>query len=215
MEKLHTNVSIEQLQGMMADLIVSQRESDKKFEATKELLSEKFQATDKKFQATEELLSDKFQATDKQIREMFKELGGIGKSNGEIAEAFFGSALEQNMQIGKLKFDFIDFNTRRKRNNLEAEYDIILYNHYKVLIIEVKYNFRLDHVRDFHTRRLKRFKTLYPEYKKYKLYGAVAALSFEKNVKEEAEKYGFYVLAQNNDKLKVANTNDFVPNEIK
>ncbi len=36
MENLHTKISIEQLQGMMADLIVSQRETEK-------LLSSKFQ----------------------------------------------------------------------------------------------------------------------------------------------------------------------------
>ena len=214
MERLHQNVTIEQLQGMMADLIVSQRETkqlfqetDKKFQAT----DKKFQATDKKFQVTDK----RFKETDQKFKEVFGELGGIGKSNGEIAESFFSTALAQNMQVGKLKFDYIDFNTRRKRNNTEAEYDVILYNHYKVLIIEVKYNFRLDHVRDFYTRRLKKFRTLFSEYKDYKIYGGVAALSYEKDVIEEAQKYGFYVLTQNNDKLKIENIQGFIPNEIK
>lgn len=197
MENLHKNVSIEQLQGLMADLIVSQREAkDERLKDAKQKIED-----DKKFRA--------------EIKEIYGELGGIGKSNGEIAENFFSTALGHKMQVGKLKFDYIDFNMRRKRNNTEAEYDVILYNHYKVLIVEIKYNFRLDQVRDFHTRRLKRFRTLFPEYKNYKVYGAIAALSYEKNVIDEAHKYGFFVLAQNNDKIKIANINDFVPSEVK
>jgi len=186
MKNLHTHVTIEQLQGMMADLIVSLRETDKKF-----------QDTDKKFQ------------------EVLQELGGIGKSNGAIAEDFFYTALKQSMKVGKLDFNYIDMNIRRKRNNTEAEYDIILYNHYKVLVIEVKYNFRKDQLRTFYDGRLKKFKTLFPEYKDYKLYGGIAALAYEKEVIDEAKRFGFFILTQNNENIKLANESDFNPSEIK
>ncbi len=199
------------------------KETDKilseKFKATDKMLSEKFKATDKmlseKFEATDKMLSEKFTKTDKKFKEIFGELGGIGKSNGEIAEDFFATALEQNMQVANLTFDFIDFNLRRKRKNTEAEYDIILYNNYKVLIIEVKYNFKMHHLRTFYEERMKKFRTLFPEYSAYKVYGGIAALSFDKNIIEEAKNYGFYVLKQNNDKIKIANKKDFVPNNIK
>ena len=197
MKNLHTNISIEQLQGMMADLIVSQRETEK-------LLSSKFQDTDRKFQET-----------DRKFQEMMQELGGIGRSNGEIAEDFFYTALKKTMVVGELKFEYIDMNIKRKRNNTEAEYDIILYNHYKVLVIEVKYNFRKDQLRTFYEKRLKKFRTLFPEYKDYKLYGGVAALAFEKGVIEEAKQFGFFILTQNNENIKLANESGFEPNEIR
>jgi len=197
MENLHTKISIEQLQGMMADLIVSQRETEK-------LLSSKFQDTDRKFQET-----------DRKFQEMMQELGGIGRSNGEIAEDFFYTALKKTMVVGELKFEYIDMNIKRKRNNTEAEYDIILYNHYKVLVIEVKYNFRKDQLRTFYEKRLKKFRTLFPEYKDYKLYGGVAALAFEKGVIEEAKQFGFFILTQNNENIKLANESGFEPNEIR
>ncbi len=92
------------------------KETDERFKATNKLLTEKFKETDERFKATDE----KFKATDKKFKDVFGDLGGIGKSNGEIAESFFSTALGQNMQIGKVKFDFIDFNTRRKRKNIEA-----------------------------------------------------------------------------------------------
>jgi hypothetical protein len=188
-----------------------------------------FQETDKKFQESrqqlieiEKLLKEnsletekRFKDTDKRCKEIQEELGGIGKSNGEIAEDFFCSALEYQLKVGKLEFDYIDRITRRKRNNLEAEYDIILYNNYKVLIIAVQYNFKLKYLRDFYTQKLKSFKKLYPEYKDFKIYGGIAAMTFEKNVKNEAMEYGFYILSQNNDKLKLLNPKDFEPSEIK
>ena len=183
------------------------RETDKKFQEnalqSKET-DQKFQATDKQFQDTKLLMQN-----------LSKELGGIGNSNGEIAEDFFYTALQQSMCVGKLKFDYIDRNMHRDRNNIEGEFDIVLYNHYKVLIVEVKYNFRMDYLRDFYEDKLKVFRSLYPEYKDLKIFGAIAAMTFEKGVKNEAEKFGFYVLTQNNDKLKIANKKDFEPNAIK
>ncbi len=210
MENLHTNITIEQLQGMMADLIVSQRETDRKF-----------QDTDQKFQNIENLLSFNFhcsekiyQRTDNQIQAMLQEFG-YRKNEKEVAEDFFYTILTKTMSLENLQFDFIDMNIRRKRNNTEAEYDIILYNHYKVLVIEVKYNFRIDQLRTFYDKRLKKFRTLFPEYKDYKLFGGIAALSYEKDVIEEAKRFGFYILTQNNESIKLANETDFEPNEIK
>jgi len=226
---LQPNLTFESVWAMFQDVAQRFKETDKKFQDTDKLLTEKFQDTDKKFQdtdrkfkETERVLSEKFLETDKQFKETDKkfqeihnELGGIGKSNGEIAEEFFFTALDNALQVGKLKFDYIDRKLHRKRNNSEAEYDIILYNNYKVLVVEIKYNFRIDHLHGFYTKQLKRFRTLFPEYSAYKLYGAVAGLVFEAGAIEEAEKYGFYILSQNNDRMKLLNPDDFSPNEIK
>ncbi len=217
--QLHNQpITREYLDGLMADLIKTQKEAaESSKESSKEVdrqfleIKKMFQETDRKFQETDR----KFQDTDRKFQEIHKELGGIGKSNGAIAEDFFAAALEKSMQVGKLKFDFIDFNQRRKRNNTEAEYDIILYNSYKVLIVEVKYIFRLEQLRPFYEKRLKRFRTLFPEHKEYKLYGAIAAFSFEDEVIEEALKYGFYILSPDNENIKIVNQSNFEVGEIK
>ena len=142
------------------------------------------------------------------------EIGEIGNSNGAVSEDFFFNALSNSLQVANMHFDYIDFNLHRKKKNVEAEYDIILYNHYKILIVEVKYNFKKQKLRTFY-EGLKKFRSLYPEHSALKLYGAVAALTYEDGTIEEAQNYGFYVLSQNNEKLKLTNTSDFVPNEIK
>ena len=217
-----TTYSIEQLQGMMADLINSQKETERilsekfnetdlKFKETDRILSEKFKETDLKFKET----AENFKETDKKFKEVLGELGGIGNNNGAIAEDFFGTALANTMKVGDLEFESIDFNLRRKHKNTMAEYDIILYNETKVIVIEVKYHLQKEHLRKIYEGGLKKFRPLFPHYNKYKLYGAVAALSFEKGAIEEAEKYGFYVLTQNNKQFFIANSEGFQPKEFK
>ncbi|MEA3444595.1 MAG: hypothetical protein U9R19_07690 [Bacteroidota bacterium] len=154
-------------------------------------------------------------AFDKGMDELRKEVGGIGKSNGAIAEDFFYSGLSNSMKLANMEFDYVDRNLQRKRNNLQAEYDIVLYNNYKVAIVEVKYNFKISQLRTFYKDKIKNFKILFPQYKQYVVYGVVAGLTFEKGFFEEAQSYGFYVLTQDNDRIQILNSNDFVPNEIK
>jgi len=191
-------------------------------------LKELFKETDKKFQETREMIRElskssaeasketdkKFQETDRMIKEISAELGGIGRSNGQIAEDFFYTALTNTMQISNLKFDFIDRNTIRRRNNTAAEYDIIMYNDYKVLIVEVKHNFRYNYLRDFYNK-IKKFRILYPDYKNYKIYAAIAAMTFENQALNEAKEYGFYILTQNNQNIQILNPTDFEPTEFK
>jgi len=204
------------------------KESDRKFSETRDLLDKKFSETDKKFSETDkkfqetdrefkqikELLMFQAQEYDKRFKDTNSEITGIGKSNGQVAEDFFYSALQNSLTVGNLKFDYIDRNKTRNRNNIEAEYDIVLFNEYKVLIVEVKYNFKQKYLRDFY-KNLKNFKILYPEYKKYKLYAAVAGMTFENNVCKEASEYGFYIITQNNQNIKILNELDFIPNQIK
>jgi hypothetical protein len=169
-----------------------------------------FQETDKKFQETDK----KFQETDRLLKEITGELGGIGKSNGQIAEDFFYSALENNMKVGKLQFDYIDRNFNRKRNSIQSQYDIILYNDYKVLIVEVKHNFKKKYLLDFY-KNIKNFKILFPEYKEFKIFGAIAGMTIEEDALLEAKEFGFFILTQNNQNIQMLNEPDFEPNVIK
>jgi hypothetical protein len=182
---------------------------------TYEKILDLFKRSDERFEERLKKEAEARKAFDKEMKELHKEIGGIGKSNGAIAEDFFYTGLSNTMKVANLYFDYIDRNLNRKRNNLQGEYDIVLYNNYKVMVVEVKYKFRIDQLLHFYKDSLKNFKKLFPQYKQYKIYGAVAGLTFEKGFFEEAQSYGFYVLTQDNDKIQILNTKDFIPNEIK
>lgn len=183
------------------------KETDKKFQET----DKKFQETDRMFKETDKKL-DRYA---KEWDEIKKELGGIGKSNGEIADEYFFSALDKSLRVGKMTFDYISRNLHRKKKLMEAEYDIVLWNDHKVIIIEVKYNFRMDQLRKFYTEKLKKFKSLFPEYKRFKVFGGIAGMTMPHEVAETAQEYGFYVLTQNNEIVGILNDPGFKPVEVK
>ncbi|MDR2970385.1 MAG: hypothetical protein LBU83_00440, partial [Bacteroidales bacterium] len=84
------------------------------------------------------------------MKAMQKEMGGIGESNGDMAETYFYNSFDKTMQFAGQKYDAIDRNLKRKNKELklQGEYDIILYNCSSVAIIETKYKARKDDVED-------------------------------------------------------------------
>lgn len=128
-------------------------------------------------------------------KEMNKQLGGIGNSNGEFAENFFYSSLQQKMELGGIKFDHIEKNVKGRLRNLTDEFDIVLYNGDSVGILEVKNNVKSSNVKQLMTTKLQNFRTLNPGYADAKIYLGIAGFTFENEaVKAEAKAAGFVVL---------------------
>ena len=216
-----TDQKFKETELMFQDIARRFQETDRQFKET----DRKFQETDRQFKETDRMFQEtdrRFKELDKKMeksslewQEIKKELGGIGKTNGEIAEEYFYSALKGSMKVAAMEFEYIDRNIHRKRKNTEAEYDIVMYNNQKVLVVEVKHNFRLPFLQSFYQEKLRKFKILYPEYQQYRVFGAIAAMTFGKDVKETAARFGFYILTQHNDKLMILNPPDFDPLEVK
>ena len=139
---------------------------------------------------------------DKEWNEKMKELreniGGIGNSNGDVAEEFFYNGLERKMKVGEITFHSIEKNVNKKIKSLrlEDEFDIVLTNSDTILITEVKYKAIPDHVDELLDKKIPNFKKLFPIYKEFKIYGAIAGLSMPENTKRKAIEYGFFVLTQ-------------------
>ena len=226
--------TIEEMKQMMADLIISQQETDKKFQKLEEdfkeiskmfketdkafqKTDEKFQKTDEKFQKTDVKIQQSFQKsakTEKYLDKMFKEIGGIGNSNGAFAEEFFYNGFLENMQINGIKYDYIEPNKAREKGNLKGEYDIVMFNSNKIMVIEVKYKLEKDEVRDFYMKKLPKFKKLFPEYKEYSVCGAISALSFEKGTRTLAETKGLLLFTQSGKEIKRISPKDLKLSEF-
>lgn len=183
--------SWEELREMFAETDKKFVETDRKLVESKLDLDSKFAKTDRKFAETREF-----------IKELGKQIGGIGNSNGDFAEEFFSNGFENNMTVNGVKYDYLDQNKKRKVGNEKGEYDIVLINSDKILVLEVKYKLKNEQVENFYAKQLPKFKKLFPEYKNYTVHGGLAALSFDKNAQETAEKYGMYVFTQSGDSIK-------------
>ncbi|MBU0763916.1 MAG: hypothetical protein KJ607_03675 [Bacteroidetes bacterium] len=185
------------------------QETDKKFRET----DKKFQETDKSFKETERILNIKFKETDKKLDRVGKMLGNIGNNNADVAESFFYNGLARRLRLGNYKFDYIDRNAHRRRNRVESEYDIILYNKEKVVVLEIKYKLHPDDVAYFIDEKLSKFRRLYPEYNHCKLYGGVAAFDIPEDSRKLAHDKGLFILEQDGKNICIGNAKCFEPAE--
>ena len=84
-------------------------------------------------------------------------------------------------------------NMQKHRGQIQEEYDLVMTNGESVCIIEVKYKAHQNDL-DKLERKMRNFKTLFPWFNDYKLYGALAAFNVNEMAKKEALDRGFFVL---------------------
>jgi len=136
------------------------------------------------------------------IKAMQQEVGGIGKSNGAVAESYFVDSFTNSMQFAGQEYDNIDHHSRRssKKLNLKGEYDLVLYNCTSVVIIEIKYNARQKDVEKL-LKKAPVFKQLFPQYATFDLYLGLAAFHFEEHTESGAMENGIAIIKQVGDNM--------------
>ena len=159
----------EELKELVASLAVSQKETD-----------------------------EQMKRTDEKLERMGVNLANIGKNQGDVAEDFFYQSLIKNNRLGKLSFDDVTRNMEKHRGDIQEEYDLFLTNGDSIAIVEVKYKAHLKDI-DKLDRKINNFKKLFPIYKDYKLYGALAAFHINDDAKEETLNRGYFALQRSGD----------------
>ena len=131
------------------------------------------------------------------IKAMHQELGGISKSNGEVAESYFVNSFFNSMQFAGQEYYSLTPNLRKKDKqlNLQGEYDLVMYNCTSVVILEIKYKARKKDVQEL-LMKAPIFKQLFPQYANYGLYLGLAAFHFEENSEKESIDQGIAVIKQ-------------------
>jgi hypothetical protein len=190
-------------------------ETDRKMAETDRLIKEtsqqmketdrKMAETDRKMAETDRLIQESKKLIDtnwEQIRANSKDIGGIGKSNGEVAEEYFTNSFMKDLRFAGQEFDSLAVNLRKKikKINLQGEFDLALYNGSSVAIIEVKYKAEKRDIEDLLTKP-QIFKQLFPEYVDFNIYLGLAGLSMKQEVEKEAVKNGVAVIKQVGDNM--------------
>ena len=133
---------------------------------------------------------------DERIKKLDKLIGGISANNGFCAEEYFFNAFEagQTNFFGE-KFDEIEKNIKIKTKKLQDEYDIALYNHTSVAIIEVKYRAHKNDIPKI-LKKPETFRKVFPDYKDFKIYLGFASMSFYPAIEQECIEQGIAVIKQ-------------------
>ena len=143
------------------------------------------------------------------LKEIQKELGGVGKSNGQVAEETIYNALEKDMTFAGIKFHSIDKNWNRKETalKLHAEFDIVLINDDTLALIETKYKVKDTNVIKLVDTTSNNFRVLYPQYNNYKIVLGVGGMAFEQKAIKEANTNGVGLIKIVGDKVEFQTEN--------
>ena len=127
--------------------------------------------------------------------------------DGSFAEAYFFYCFKNGKKnfFGK-EFDDIALHLKNYWQGVEDEYDIVLYNHVSVAIIEVKYK---AHLKDIPAvlKKAETFRILFPQYKDFKIYLGLATMSFYSELEQECIEQGIAVIKQVGDKVVINDSN--------
>jgi len=173
----------DELKNLVASLAVAQAKTD-----------EQMDRTDAKMDRTDEQMK----RTDEKLERIGIRLGNVTNNQGDVAEEFFYNSLLGNLQLGNAHFEDLSKNLHKQRGKIQEEYDIVLTNGDAIAIIEVKYKAHENDL-DKLERKINNFKTLFPVYKNYKLYGALASFHINDKAKQETLDRGYFVLQRKGD----------------
>ena len=185
----------ESVWALLQEVGRKQEESAEQQKETDRLLKEAEQIVKENAKAIKELQKT-VGYTDKQIDNLQKTVGSWANNQGSFAEEYFFNSFENGKQnlFGE-KFNDIAKNLKSFWQGMEDEYDIVLYNHSSVALIEVKYK---AHENDIPTvlNKAETFRILFPNYKDFKIYLGLASLSFYPELEQECIKQGIAIIKQ-------------------
>jgi len=194
-----TNLELKELVASLAigqkELRESQKKTDEQLKKTDELLKktdEQLKKTDSELRKMFEESDIRGKALDTRLDKIAKMVGNMGNNQGEVAEEYFVNSLKNNLNIGKLHFDYLLKNIHLQTKKVNDEFDILLVNDKNIALIEVKYKVH-PKVIDSLEKKIEHLR-LMKEYKNYNIYAGVAGFKIPEEVIEKAKEKGYFVL---------------------
>lgn len=180
----------DELKALVASLAIDSKNLHEAQRAT----DEQMKRTDEQMKRTDEQLK----RTDEKLERIGISLGNIGKNQGDVAEEFFFQSLIKDNHLGSIQFEDVVKNMEKHRGQIQEEYDLVMTNGDAIGVVEVKYKAHNNDL-DKLDRKMKHFKQLFPIYKTFRQYGAIAAFHINDDVKEDALRRGYFVLQRSGD----------------
>ena len=129
---------------------------------------------------------------------------------GRFVENLVAPAVLRLFQSRGIAVQEVYQRVRSARGNRPLEIDIFAVDDEVAVIVEVKSRLTQESVRKC-LRTMEQFKTAFPHYASYQLYGAVAAIEIDGEVDVYAYNQGLFVIQQSGDTVEISNREDFIP----
>ncbi|MFM8332110.1 MAG: DUF3782 domain-containing protein [Candidatus Methylumidiphilus sp.] len=206
----------EEIWEILNRLAVSAAETDRRMQETDRQMREtdrrmqeaglRMQETDRQLQETDRQL----QETARKVKEVTQAIGRLGNRLGEFVEEMVRPAVVRLFQAWGIAVHQVSTRVYAERDGDSMEIDLLVVNSSDAILVETKSELKIDDVRE-HIDRLGRFKTLCPQYKSFRVMGAVAAMVVPEDAARFAYRQGLFVLGQSGDTVTIRNGADFKP----
>lgn len=150
--------------------------------------------------------------TDRQLKELGKQIGGLGNKFGSFAE---GLAYRSIVKILQEKFgmnDFIAPGVQVRKDGREEEYDVLAYSNggsNQGMIVEIKSNLRKEDIAQM-KRKMDGVFQLLPEHRNKTFQGMIACVSGTADLKQQVLENGWYLAHIGEDLFELETPEDFV-----
>ena len=131
--------------------------------------------------------------TDDQIKELGKQIGGLGRKFGSYTEGLALPSMQHILQ-DKFHMEIISPSVRVKKGGDEMEIDVLAYANSttnEVYVVEVKSHLKEEGITQLQ-KIIKNFRKFFPEHKDKKLFGILAAVDMSTQLKNRILSLGFY-----------------------
>ena len=189
------------------------KESRKKFN---EELKESRRQFDEEMKESQERLNKGLEKSRMEFDKKMNKMRGIWSNAwGDFVESLVSGSLVKMLQEWIPSINMIMKNIEGQRNGHDCEFDIIAVNNEALVATEVKSTLSVQDVKDF-LEKLKNFSMFLPQFKNYKVYGAVAYLKVTQGAEKFAMKQGLFAIRATGDSGEILNKKDsFEPQPIK
>lgn len=152
------------------------------------------------------------QATWRQIKEVGKQIGGLGQKFGGFTE---GMAFPSMQRILEQRFQMTNISAyqRSRRNGRTMEIDVLAYantNVNEIYIVEVKSTLREEGLEQI-LRILREFHDFFPGHGGKKLYGILAAVNVSDEMRDRVLRAGIYLALIHDESFVLAVPENFQP----
>ena len=146
----------------------------------------------------------------KQVQETTKAVNNLTTRWGRFVEEMVEPAVVRLFQERGIDVTQTMSRLKSQRPRAAMEIDIVAVNGSELVAVECKSRLSKDDVNDFLTR-LQRFKVAFPQFREFRIYGAVAGIEIDHGIDAYAYRQGLFVIKQSGETVKIANDDLFQP----
>ena len=217
-EHKKTEAAQQKTEAALASLLEEHKKTEaaqQKTEAAQqktEAAQQKTEAAQQKAEAArqemEAVFTEERKKTEASVRELHKNLGGVGITLGEMTEDLFRRNLESALKSRGILLDSLEHNLKVP----DAEFDLVGLNGRQVVLVEVKSRLQPSDIDTLISKQIPTFRRYFNDYKDHKLMGGLASLAIDEKLEKQVEKAGLFLFTQTKEGgASIANSSSFTP----